>query len=336
MLTAHRITKDHIGETRSIYERFSGKARSDYRWTHDPIPFEAFGQAIATGLLEGYRVDEDATGEAVALMLYRMEEHRAIEINVIHTETDALKSLLDCLMRTFIVDIRTREGWDVVSYAMPGQQEQLIRMLPWYGFKPVGQAVVGFDLLDAISIQILQQQTPKLPDASCRLDTWRPEYAGGVAECIFAAFSGASDARWDPRFRTLRGARRVVGLTTAGLMGAFLPACTMVVLRDEKPVGFCFLIQDGTISGNIPLIGVHPSEAGRGLGNVLLQACLMRCIEDVVSEKLDILRISATTDTDNIPAIKMYRRMGFREEYNYPHAYLTREKAQVFQPGKWC
>jgi ribosomal protein S18 acetylase RimI-like enzyme len=90
------------------------------------------------------------------------------------------------------------------------------------------------------------------------------------------------------------------------------------------------------MSGNIPLVGVRPSEKGKNLGNILLQACLNHCIDGMLAERNSILKVSTTMDTDNIPAIKMYRRIGFREEYNYPHVYLTREKAMAYTPGKWC
>jgi ribosomal protein S18 acetylase RimI-like enzyme len=51
---------------------------------------------------------------------------------------------------------------------------------------------------------------------------------------------------------------------------------------------------------------------------------------------LGIFEVNATMETDNIAALKMYRRMGFKEDYNYPHVYLTQEALQRVKIGQWC
>jgi ribosomal protein S18 acetylase RimI-like enzyme len=336
MIQAHRITTESVDALRGLYERFCQKAVSEYRWAHEPIAFEALVQSLSRDLVRGYWVEDTAISEPVALMLYRLETHRAIEINLIYVEVDDLKTVTDRLIRRFIADNRETEGWDVVSYAMLGPQGVLVRTLPWYGFKPIGQAQFCLDLTDSISLQIFQQQAFEPLEAGYQLDGWQPHYAGAVAECIHEAFQNAVDSLWDPRFRTLIGARQVVGLMTAGMMGQFLPTCTSILLKDGQPVGFCFLLQDSLMEAHIPLIGIKPDQRRKKLGSQLLKDCIARTVQDMVSEKNNILRIKATTDTDNIRAIKMYRRLGFREEYNYPHVYLPREKLRAFQPGKWC
>lgn len=336
MIKAHRINKDNVAHLEALYKRFAACAKAEYQWAFDPVGFDQFSVALANNLVQGYWVEDTASSGPVGLMLYRLEEHRAIEVNVIYSELEDKKTILDRLMRLFITDVRDTEGWDVVSYAMLGKQEAFIRTICWYGFKPVGQAVLKFDFMDAISVQILKQQKLALPGPEYAIDTWKPEYAGEVAQSIYESFEKSTDALWDPRFRTLTGARKVVGLLTADMMGKFLPSCTTVVLKDGLPVGFCFLVQDDMMSGNIPLVGVRPSEKGKGLGNILLQTSLSHGIEELLAARNSIFKVSTTMDTDNIAAIKMYRRMGFREDYNYPHVYLTREKALAYTPGKWC
>lgn len=336
MIKAHRITPENFDGLAGIYGRFCEQAISEYRWAYEPLPFDQLRQAMAEKVIFGYWVEDTAAPEPIAFMLYRQEEHRALEINVIHSEIEDKKTVIDRLMRLFIADNRETEGWDVVSYAMLGKQEVFVRTITWYGFKPIGQAILLFDMADSISVQILQQQTVALPGPEYTLDCWQPQYAGTIAQIIHAAFSKAVDSLWDPRFKTELGARKVVGLITADMMGQFLPSCTSVLLKNGEPIGFCFLIQDALTQAHIPLIGVHPDEKGKKLGSALLKDCLTRTIQDMIAGKNSILRINSTTDTDNIRAIKMYRRMGFREEYNYPHVYLTREKLLTFQPGKWC
>jgi ribosomal protein S18 acetylase RimI-like enzyme len=335
MLKAHPLTAENIERLRAIYARFCVQAADRYRWNHTPVEFDVIAKTLGQGIF-GCWVEDTALEEPVAFMLYCLEEHRAIEINVIYSETEDRKTVLDRLMRQFIPDALKLEKWDVISYAMLGDQEAFIRTITWYGFKPVGQAIVKFDFLDDIALQILkQQQLPALPP-EYRLDVWKPEYAGATAENVLAAFQKSSDAKWDPRFRSIYGARSVVAMITGGLMGTHLPSCTSVILKNERPIGFCFVIQADATTGNIPLIGVHPDEKKKGLGNYLLRSAVAHSIQAMVEGHVTLLGINATMDTDNIPAIKMYRRMGFKEEYNYPHVYLPREKAAAFKPGQWC
>jgi ribosomal protein S18 acetylase RimI-like enzyme len=336
MIRSHRITTENIHQMQAIYGRFELRAKTEYRWAYDPISFDEFKLAIAQHVLAGYWVEDTSVEDAVGFLLYCQEAHRAIEINVIYSELEDKKAILDKLLIPFIHDVRQLDGWDVISYAMLGEQEHFIRTISWYGFKPVGQAIVEFDILDSISLQILQQQ--KLPPLSeeFTLDSWQPQYAGGISASIFEAFSQTADAFWDPRFRTLPGAKEVVATLTSGMMGKHIPECTSVALQNGVPVGFCFLVEAGDLSGNIPLIGLRPDVKRQGLGLQLLQRTLAKGVQAMLDSQVNLIKVTATLDTDNIPAIKMYRRLGFRETCNYPHVYMTREKAMAFKQGKWC
>jgi RimJ/RimL family protein N-acetyltransferase len=336
MIKAHRITADSIERLRAIYERFCGRAKADYGWLDEPVEFEMVCLSVQNRLFFGYWLEDTALPEPIGFMLYRLEAHHAIEINLIYSESDDRKTVLDRFIRLFIADIRDLEGWDVVSYAMLGRQDEFIRTISWYGFKPVGQAILKFDLLDPIALQIMKQQALESPGPEYTIASWRPEYADETAKNIYEAFHTATDAHWDPRFRSVSGAKDVLDLFCADVMGKLLPECTTIALKDGVPVGFCFLLQSGPVSGNVPLVGICPAEKGKGLGNIMLQRTLDTCLQEVVSGKLNVFSINTTMDTDNIAAIKMYRRMGFREETHYPHVYLTREKAQAFRPGQWC
>ena len=344
MIKAHRITNENVDRIAALYERFRARSTTDYRWSHEPVDFDQFKVCIANKILEGYWVEDTGLEEPpIGLMLYRLEDFRAIEINVVYSEIEDKKTVLDRLLRVFIADVKDTEGWDAISWAMLGEQEGFVRTATWYGFKPVGQAILKFHILtpgtyevDPITVQIWNQQ--KLPDLEegYTIDTWKPEYAGAVAECVHAAFEKATDALWDPRFRTLMGAKKVVAMITGGEMGTHLAECTTVALKDGQPVGFCFLVQAEMMAANIPLIGVHPDHKGKQLGNHLLKGMSDKVIRGMMDGKFAMLYVSTTMDTDNIPAIKMYRRMGFREDYNYPHVYMTKEKAQAYKPNVWC
>lgn len=340
MMKIQCLTGENVDGLRPLYERFSACAQTDYQWSEAPVDFETVRWTIRNGWLSGYQLIENGAMESTGLMLYRHEAHRAVEINLIHLEhgleREYGKAALDCLLPRFIQDIRETDGWDVVSYAMLGRQARFIRSITWYGFKPIGQCVLKFDLLDTISLQILKRQLVALPDSEYEIVFWKPELADGVALSIYEAFHQAADALWDPRFRTQDGCRSVLQLLVQGLMGELRPECTPILLRKGVPVGFCFLLQTGATTGNIPLIGVCPEEKGRGLGPLLLQRALTGVLEETLAGRLNLFSVDATTDTDNTAAIVMYRRLGFREEHHYPHVYLDREQALAFRPGQWC
>lgn len=339
MIQATVIHAGNVGRLALIYNEFAACAQDKYRWDIEPIDFATMKMAIAQGIIQGIMVEDSAEAEPVAMMLYRLEPHRAIEINVIYLRPEAepeQKTIVDRMMRLFIETVKKLDGWEVISYAMLGAQEKLIRTITWYGFKPLGQAILKFNVMDQITLQILmQQKLPDLPEGY-RLDCWRLQYADGVATTLYEAFSKAADALWDPRFRSEGGTQAIVEMLSAGEMGRHMGDCTTIILKDDVPVGVCFLLEANLGVGNVPLVAVRPSEKGKGFGNLLLKTTLDNTIKAILDGKFGMLEINATMETDNLSAIKMYRRMGFVEEYNYPHVYLEADKAKALAAGTWC
>jgi ribosomal protein S18 acetylase RimI-like enzyme len=343
MLKAQRLTADTTELMRASYQRFASMAQTQYRWDTPAIPWEMFEFSVYKGFMEGYLLVDSSRPSADAVCgfcLYKLEAHQAVEINVIHLDRGTVpKVALDALMKPMIKHLLTREGWDVISYALLGLQEGLVQTLPWYGFKPMGQSIVKFNMLDPISTQVFANQQALAPvSTDYRLVHWDDQYAEATGQAIYEAFHTKSDALWDPRFRTPQGGQTVVRLITENEMGSHLKDCTSLLIRqaDEQVVGFCFLVQTDVTVGNIPLIGLLPSVAGQGLGNQLLRHMMHTCIGHILEGRVGMAEINATSDTDNHAAIHMYRRFGFVEDYHYPHAYLSREKASQLVPGQWC
>ena len=46
--------------------------------------------------------------------------------------------------------------------------------------------------------------------------------------------------------------------------------------------------------------------------------------------KREFSEINVTTETNNYKALKMYRKVGFKEDYCYPQAYLVNKKNHLF------
>jgi GNAT superfamily N-acetyltransferase len=250
----------------------------------------------------------------------------------------SVKLALDVLMPRFLDDHRDSEQWDVMSYPMLGPaQMRYTHYMPWYGFKPEGQAVMQFHVMDGISIEVLQKnRRPPLPDGY-RLVSWQPQYHAGVCDVLAEAFTDSADARWDPRFRTRQGIEEALAFVQSGNYGMFSPDCTTVLLNAEgNPVGVCLLNIVSAEEANIPLIGLFKAERRHKLGQLLLAHTVERCIHAMMQGKFNIAVISATVATANIPAIRMYRYTAFQELQWYPHIYQSREAVLARRPNAWC
>ncbi|MBY0449024.1 MAG: GNAT family N-acetyltransferase [Cyanobacteria bacterium] len=328
MLIARPLQSDNINTVGPLlapmYQDFFSTAKDKYHWDLEPIEFTALCNAIQHQVVRGYWIEDTGEDEPLGLMLYTLEPHQAIEINLllIPEERD-WKSAIDVLMRRFLVDIQALPGWNTVSFAMLGIQNRFIRTMPWYGFKPIGQTVLKLSVSDPIAVQLFMQYPLEPLPESYRLSSWEPSYGGDTSLAVHAAFSNASDALWDPRFRTESGCRQVVSMMTSHQMGKFYPEATSLLLKNDRVVGFCFCVETNAVQGNIPLIGILPEEKGNRYGHHLLKRTVHRSLEDFMAEKNSLMSITATTDTENFPALHMYRHLGFDEGNHYPHVYLT-------------
>ncbi|MEB3206211.1 MAG: hypothetical protein VKK59_02535 [Vampirovibrionales bacterium] len=344
MYIVSALTSESLPAYAGLYDVFSQTAQQNYAWDHQPLPLSVLGDLLANHYLHGYGLVEMATQEPAGLMLYRQEPHRSLEINVI-IQSDAArqnnKVFLDVLMRKFLSDCRQLPQWDVISYAMLGQQSDLINTMTWYGFKPVGQAIVNFNMLDPIHVQILKtRQYPPMPDgltlttfaeqAAVQADFPGVPFLKGLVDTVYEAFHTSTDALWDPRFRTREGVKNVLQSVLQGEMGDFVPEATSLILnQDQTPVALCLMIQPEMLKGNIPIVAIQNAYRGKYLSKPLLQKAIESAIDGMLNATVAISSIHATLDTDNIAAIQMYRSVGFTETSHYPHVYLPRAS---FQP----
>lgn len=106
-------------------------------------------------------------------------------------------------------------------------------------------------------------------------------------------------------------ARRV--FSSYGEYDRILPSClddpqfhTLVSDRNDRSAGFCMLsIGDGI--GEVVAVAVDPLWQGRGIGREMMEAI----IEDARSMGIRLLVLK--TATGNLPAQKLFRRIGFEE-----------------------
>lgn len=343
MLTAHHLTAQTLPLMEGVYTQFVTTAQDDFGWDMPALPWEYVIPVIESGELEGFILMEDALPEApcVGFLLYRIEPHGAIEINLMHIDNNRVghKSAVDTLIRFGYQHWLTLPDWQVISFAMLGKQSQFILTFPWYGFTPVGQAVVKLTFAEMGTLMMLERlketfATPPVEGVS--LHPFDKGDTNALAQLIYSTFHPMNDANWDPRFRTPEGCRQVVELITSNKLGEFQASHSLLAKQGETLVGFSLLTQFGYTGGNIPLIGVAPEHQGKKFGEYLLGKHIALMVEGVMSGELMMMDVSATMDTDHWPAVKMYRRLGFAEQQNYGHCYVPRTKVEQYKAGVWC
>ena len=209
----------------------------------------------------------------------------------------------------------------VVTYPLLGIQKDFAPFITKFGFQLVNLAVVRFNFSEASSINIFRKVYNSTLMSEYQLQPWKDEYLNQATALLNEAFEDTADALFDPRFKTKQGCLDILQKITSGIYGNFLPDSTRIVFHNDQMCGFCFAnITGGTIA-NIPLVGISKKHQGRGLSKYLLGSVIKDLLQKAHSGILNISEVNASVETDNSPAVKMYRHLGFKEDYCYPQAF---------------
>jgi ribosomal protein S18 acetylase RimI-like enzyme len=319
--TVKELTFENVGQIKDLFENFKSRAVQDYKFELPPLEFSNFAESIRGKMIKGFVLYENKT--PAGFLLYYIETSNAIELNLIHIlNNEDIHSKRKHLLQALIDKYKKSAFWNVISYPLLGVQEDFVREITQFGFKMVGQATVRFKFTDRTSPLIFKNLVvPYLP-MGYKIIEWSNEYFDQASEVIHEAFKDASDANFDPRFLTLEGSKDVVNKITSEIFGTFLPDATSLLIHDDKVVGVCFVNMTNAIIANVPLIGVKHEYAGKGFGKILLKNSVDKVIKMIINAKIMANEINATVETENYAALRMYRKIGFREDYTYAHAYL--------------
>lgn len=304
-----------------VYNDFLDRARTDYKFELDPINCEEFIECTQKGLLECIILLEDNI--PTGFLTYTTLISEALELNLIHCLGNSdLAHKRRVLLEKFLELNQKITIEKVVTYPMLGPQSDFSQEIKNYGFKIVNQSVVRFYPNSPSCLQVLKNlEMPVLPHGYEIVD-WDNKYINAAVKIIHESFSTSSDRHFDPRFLTSNGCFDILGKIIKNVYGKFLPTCTKIMVYDEKPVGICFANLTSDIIANIPLIGIVKHHRHKGLSEYLLKAVVSAILDKHIEGSLHINEINASTDADNFSAVKMYRKIGFREDYRYPQAYL--------------
>lgn len=303
-----------------VYNDFKSSAAKDYKFELSPLEYEDFVKSINEGLVKCIILFEQEV--PTGFLAYTTVISESLELNIIHVVGDENSMQKRCLLlQKFLEENSNLISQKIVTYAVLGKQDEIVPELYKFGFKTVNQSVMKFDFKEAESIKILRE-TP-LPRLNNGFETvsWDDKFFNAICEIINNSFKNASDAKFDPRFLTLKGCRDIVAKIVSGIYGNFLNQQTKIMLYHGKPVGICFANLTNSEIANIPLVAINENLRGKSYGIYLLKSVVTDVYSSVINGNLSLAEINASCDTDNIPAFKMYENVGFKELYSYKQSY---------------
>ena len=316
--------KDYVS-FETVYEDFVNRAVSEYKFELAPLGFDDFIESYEKGLINCLVMYENSI--AVAFCVYTTAISEAIELNIIHCLN--MENLLErsrYLVQEFLEQTKKEREDKIVCYPMLGEQKTIISELARYGFRFVGIAVLRFLMNGTNYLDILNLSRLNEMDTCYKIVEWSNEYFQEAVPIVQEAFEDSADALFDPRFKSLDGTNDILSKIVNNIYAEFLPEATSVLLCNNIPVGFCFMNLTGGKIVNIPIVAIKKDHQGRGLSKHMLKNSLQKVLQLVDYENRPITEVNTCTETNNFQALKMYRHLGFKEDYNYPQSYLPIRK----------
>ncbi len=318
---ARLLTPEDYKGFAPVYEDFRTRACDEYKFELEPLNFEDFTDSVEKGLIDCLVLYEDTI--PVAFLVYTTAISEAVELNIIHSfKMEDMISRSMYLVKKFLELTKSERLEKIVCYPMLGAQKDLIADIARYGFKFVGIAVLRFMMAGTNSRDILKMAQLKDLDEDYKLVDWNNKYLEDAIEVVQEGFETSADALFDPRFKTIEGTRDIISKIVDNIYAEFLPEATSVMLYNNIPVGFCFMNLTGGRIANIPIVSIRKQHQGKGLSKHMLKKSIEKLVEWFDNGEKPISEVNTTTETNNFQALKMYRHLGFKEDYNYPQAYL--------------
>ena len=319
------LSKDSYKIFAGVYNDFKAKAVEEYKFELEPLEYEEFINAIENNYMQCVVLKENDI--PTAFLVYTTSISESIELNIIHclgTEDEITKIRL--LIERFLALTEAERQSKVVSYPMLGHQSVFTADIAKFGFKFVGLAVLRFMMGNASSERILENMKLSEIPEGYQIVGYEEGYRNDAIKVIHEAFKDTQDALYDTRYKTIDGTTDIINKVVDSVYGEFLPEATSVLLYNGKPVGFAFANVTGGKIANVPLVGIDKAHRGKGFSEQLLNRSIKMIVDWVKLGKRDFSEVNVTTETNNYKALKLYRRIGFREDYCYPQAYMVQKK----------
>ena len=319
------INKDTYKFFKGVYNDFRAKAIEEYKFELEPLEYDEFIDTIEKDYMKCIVLKENEI--PTAFLVYTTSISESVELNIIHclgVEDEVVKIRL--LIEKFLALTENERTSKVVSYPMLGHQSIFTADISKFGFKFVGLAVLRFMLGNASSERILENMKLSELPLEYKIVGYEDSYRESAIKVIHEAFKDTSDALYDTRYKTEEGTKDIINKIVEDIYGEFLSEATSVLLYNDSPVGFAFTNVTGGKIANIPLVGISKAHRGKGFSEHLLNRSVKTIVDWTKLGKRLFSEVNVTTETNNYKALKLYRRIGFREDYCYPQAYLISKK----------
>ena len=306
---------------KGVYNDFRAKAIEEYKFELEPLEYDEFIDTIRKDYMKCIVLKENEI--PTAFLVYTTSISESIELNIVHclgTEDEINKTKM--LINKFLELTKDERTSKVVSYPMLGRQSIFTANIAKFGFKFVGLAVLRFIMGNASSERILENMKLSELAENYKIVGYQDDYREDAVKVIYEAFKDTSDALYDTRYKSLDGTKDIINKIVDDIYGEFLPDVTSVLLYNNKPVGFAFANATAGRIANIPLVGIDKNHRGKGLSEHLLNRSIKTLVDWTKLGKKNFAEVNVTTETNNYKALKLYRKIGFREDFCYPQAYL--------------
>lgn len=321
MYNTKLLTAKEYSIFENLYNDFRSKALPEYNFELEPLTYDGFLDALDKDLIKCIVLYEDENPSA--FLVYTTAISEAIELNIIHSETktDFSGRAKELLMK-FLDITKTLRQKKIVCYPMLGEQKSLISVIAKLGFKFVGIEVLRYKFNSRASHDIFSRaRVVALPDGY-EVVCWDNKYFEYAVDVINQSFKESADALFDPRFLTKEGTGDIISKVVNDVYAEFMPNSTSVLLYNGEAVGFAFMNLTGGTIVNIPLVGIKEEHQGKGLSTIMLKHSMDYLLNAIKTNHLQMTEINTTTETNNLQALRLYKNLGFLEDYSYPQSYL--------------
>lgn len=323
MYSAKLLTEEDYNFFENLYNDFYTKAKTEYNFELEPLDYDGFLDAVEKDIIKCIILYENH--QAVGFLVYTTAISESIELNIIHCiSNEKYEEYAKELLQKFLELTQNIRKEKIVCYPMLGAQNKLTGEIVRNGFAFVGTEVLRFKFRGTNSIDLFHRaRIVDLPEGYS-IVKWDIRYFEDAVEIIHQAFKDSSDALFDPRFTSLSGCRDIITKVVRDVYAQFLPQATSVLLFRGKPVGFAFMNITNNSIVNIPLVGIKNEYQGKGLSTIMLKHSMDEIL--TMAKHSNISEINTTTETNNLQALRLYKNLGFLEDYSYPQAYLPISK----------
>jgi ribosomal protein S18 acetylase RimI-like enzyme len=146
------------------------------------------------------------------------------------------------------------------------------------------------------------------------LAPWREQWFDDAARVMLASYKDHIDGRINDQYRDLPGARKfLLNVIQYPGCGRFFVSGSWIAFRRDTgaPCGLVLSSIVGPRTGHVTQICVTPEARGYGAGYELLRHALIEL------QRYGCTRASLTVTSSNVPAIRLYERMGFRTDREF-------------------